>query len=355
MFSRRSATVTTWTSAGGFVVGSLICVAAAWSLGSRGMANTGVISHERIEGLSSVHFVDNKHGWIAGTKGVFWTENEGKSWKSQPIIVAKRFGHTVPWLRDRSGRILWATASRALVTTDDGLVVCDAASGSARRLNSGEIRVTRFEALQFVDFTTGWAVAGRNVYRTSDEGRSWHRMVEAPSDSYVSLAVTGNKVRALGNEGLWSCSTNNGANWTHTRLERRSSYFTRVQFFSETQGWILCTNEIRRTQDGGVTWDTIPLPQLEYSQPFAVDFSDSNRGWIVGVGSIWATLDGGFQWNVQRLNILDHMVDVAGLPDGSAWAVGRRGTVMKTFGKGPRWQTWSLELDLEKLLKKHRQ
>ena len=318
---------------------------ALWYLNSCISPFANLRSFPRVRGFTSVCFVDDRHGWIAGTKGVLWTQNRGESWKSQRVIIAKAVGEAVFWPIDRAGKILWADPSRALITSDDGLVICHAGAESVRKILPQGLTVKKMEDLAFTSFSQGWATAGGEVLRTVDGGRTWQRVMKSPGEGYVSLAARNSSVWALGYEGQFSWTSDGGVTWKHTRLERKRDYCERVKFLNERQGWLFTARRTLRTDNGGLSWSQIPLPLQEYSQVYAIDFADSQRGWIVGLGSIWATEDGGLRWTVKLLNIQDYIVDVSAVPNGGAWAVGRQGTVFRTEYRGHAWLDWFLRLD----------
>ncbi len=70
---------------------------------------------------------------------------------------------------------------------------------------------------------------------------------------------------------------------------------TGVQFVSATTGWVVGSDRILHTADGGRHWD-IQYQAATAAQLTAVDFTDASHGWVVGASAILVTTDGGAHW-----------------------------------------------------------
>ena len=68
-----------------------------------------------------------------------------------------------------------------------------------------------------------------------------------------------------------------------------------VQFVTASEGWVVGSDRILHTIDGGAHWAT----QYSTSQKAGlatVDFTDASHGWVVGATTVLATSDGGARW-----------------------------------------------------------
>lgn len=69
-----------------------------------------------------------------------------------------------------------------------------------------------------------------------------------------------------------------------------------VQFVSSSTGWVVGSDRILRTTDGGGHWAT-QYSATASAQLTSVDFTDVSHGWVVGAATILATSDGGAHWS----------------------------------------------------------
>jgi len=68
-----------------------------------------------------------------------------------------------------------------------------------------------------------------------------------------------------------------------------------VQFVGSSQGWVVGSDRILHTADGGQHWVTQYLTSTKAGLA-TVDFTDASHGWVVGGTTILATTDGGAHW-----------------------------------------------------------
>jgi photosystem II stability/assembly factor-like uncharacterized protein len=68
-----------------------------------------------------------------------------------------------------------------------------------------------------------------------------------------------------------------------------------VQFVGSSQGWVIGSDRILHTTDGGQHWVTQYLTDPKAGLA-TVDFTDASHGWVVGATTILATTDGGAHW-----------------------------------------------------------
>jgi len=117
-----------------------------------------------------------------------------------------------------------------------------------------------------------------------------------------------------------------------------------VQFVDGLHGWAVGRaygpdgdwdlGVVLRTVDGGVTWQTSLLTDVDLE---TVTFGDALRGWVGGgQGLIMRTKDGGSTWEVLDSATAATVRDLVAVDPFSLWAVGSGGTVLRTRdGGGP--------------------
>ncbi len=260
-------------------------------------------------GLTDIVFTDVDHGWAAGYDNVdakaivLHTADGGRSWKAKS--PAWWYAYMVSSLSFIDGRRGWAVGSEGY----DGSVILRTEDGGASwKWQKGKTS----EFLLGVDAvspSSAW-VAGSNdtLLRTVDGGRRWKG------------------ARSRSNTDLWS-----------------------VDFADARRGWVAggdaATREgvIRHTSDGGRSWAT------QWTQPGAVIYKvqalDAERAWAVGgdvidgAGVVLHTDDAGRNWAAQYADPgCPWLGDVQFLDAVNGWAVGARGTVLRTVDGGGHWE-----------------
>ena len=114
-----------------------------------------------------------------------------------------------------------------------------------------------------------------------------------------------------------------------------------IHFIDTKHGWAVGTGgTVLSTIDGGASWKSTAISKDALTQ---VNFATPNNGWTVGIGQVHYTGSGGASWNLQHQargtgktspGILDlHFTNTT-----HGWAVGGKGTVLKTENGGSRWE-----------------
>ena len=131
---------------------------------------------------------------------------------------------------------------------------------------------------------------------------------------------------------------------------------TGVQFVSASTGWVVGSDRILHTADGGRHWD-IQYRAGPAAQLTAVDFADASHGWVVGASALLATTDGGAHWRplAEPCQVIRavHFVSpaegfaVAGgsLPDLGAPSAG--GVLLRTTDSGRTWHRMTSPADVQ--------
>jgi photosystem II stability/assembly factor-like uncharacterized protein len=233
--------------------------------------------------LYSVRFTDGEHGWISGQEGVILhTADGGKTWQKQE--------------------------SHATFTDPD----------------TGEQPLYLF-SVYAVDNDRAWAVGDRSIITsTSDGGKTWRgRKVAMETD------LSGGQSLASADPILYD-----------------------VKFTDAQRGWIVGEfGKIMHTEDGGETWkeqerslmegtgifDLLDLPTL-----FGLHMVSGQEGVASGLeGRLARTTDGGQRWTFDPVEVdvplVDPLFKVVQFPDGSGWAAGAAGEVMR---REPGEQAW---------------
>lgn len=273
------------------------------------LAQTGTWARQRsgtMAWLHAVFFLDQKRGWVVGSKGSLLQTLDG--------------GNT------------WTTHSSA---TED--VVRD---------------------IFFVDDQNGWLLCEVNAYqlktkeepraylmKTTDSGEHWKRIdiKGFDVDSTLVRAVFSRKGRGwtFGEAGQIYTTHDAGDTWIPLRSPTRHLLLGGI-FVDDDRGWLVGAGAtIIQTSDGGDTWYQSALPQVEKSIRFtATSFVDNRKGWAVGSGgSVYRTDNGGRTWQRQESTVDVDLFDVKFVDALEGWAVGAEGTIIHTSDGGGHWTT----------------
>jgi len=103
--------------------------------------------------------------------------------------------------------------------------------------------------------------------------------------------------------------------------------------------WVVTieTTAVFRSQDFGVTWDTINI--LTIRDFFDVFFINSDTGWTCGrAGDIWRTTDGGETWQRVNLGGPKHAARIRFFDHEFGWAAGGDIVQLKSTNAGAEWE-----------------
>jgi photosystem II stability/assembly factor-like uncharacterized protein len=150
-----------------------------------------------------------------------------------------------------------------------------------------------------------------------------------------------------------SCGTSaasHGANATQAGASGSSAMPTlnAVQFVGSSEGWVVGTDRILHTADGGQHWVTQYLTSQNAGLA-TVDFADASDGWVVGATTVLATTDGGAHWRalpepcdpiraVHFFNASDGIAVAGGGLPYLGMPSGRGGVLLGTTDGGTHWR-----------------
>lgn len=198
----------------------------------------------------------------------------------------------------------------------------------------------------FMDSQFSLAVAYGTIYRSSDNGETWVKVLQnnalvlgdvfirREGTSVTCWAISFNKILVSNDTGL---------NWIVYNLPDGFDP-EKIFFYNNTNGWIAgwgnTGGKIIETLDGGISWWRETNFGIHVI-PFSLAFGDWNHGYAVGLhaglgGWIAKTTDSGWTWTEQIIGYQDYQ-DVYFVNSMVGWAVGGAGTIIKTTNGGNSW------------------
>jgi photosystem II stability/assembly factor-like uncharacterized protein len=215
----------------------------------------------------------------------------------------------------------------------------------------------------FVDESSGWAIGlNGTIIATTDSGNSWAIQNSTVTSPIVDICfIDKNKGWALTYPeqppfGTTILKTSNGGlNWAAESYFFEEEILSTIFFFDQFNGFI-GGDGIRKTTNGGVTWDKSLIDSGAVSNLPVLDFSFYNKlfGYACGgrkdvAGVVWRTTNGGNNWSSIGISP-DQIFDVfifdslnalalSGDPEG-LFGIG----LLKTTDAGLNWNYSELQL-----------
>ena len=181
----------------------------------------------------------------------------------------------------------------------------------------------------------------------------------------------------VGDNGLALTTTDSGASWQRLEISAEDTF--NDVFFIEEKGWIVCSSGlILHTIDGGKTWKrqresaqqtstetkmsedgTCPYVGGPAGSLMKIFFLNKEKGFAVGAkGTILRTMNSGLTWDDVSLDCMEilpeelmmngiisiGLYDVFFMNEGSGWVVGDSGAVFHSEDGGKEWRLVNIGL-----------
>lgn len=249
--------------------------------------------------LHAIYFLDEKQGWIVGSRGTLLkTSDGGETWQTQKNPITDN-------LRD----------------------------------------------VYFTDAQNGWILCERNIYlsnnlpisyllKTSDGGETWTR-AEMTNDreriARIFFLKNGTGF-AVGEAGTYLAMADDRAKWKKSVLPVKFLLLD-GDYTDASHGTLVGGNgTILFTEDGGLSWNPATLAGDIKPKFSSVFFINQRNGWAAGsMGKIYYTMNGGKFWHAQKTGIGENLNDIFFLNSAEGFAVGDDGIILHTTTGGNVW------------------
>lgn len=158
-------------------------------------------------------------------------------------------------------------------------------------------------ATKQIGFTTGGIWPNSYTLKTTDGGENWRKMPTYDNEFYESICFTDTRHGWMANWSKILRTTDSGESWQlvlNSVGGNPGSYF----FLDSLNAFITRHNggNIFRTNNGGISWDSLGTPWPETRWIDALHFHDHLHGWAIGTtvtdsSYIFRTADGGLTWS----------------------------------------------------------
>jgi photosystem II stability/assembly factor-like uncharacterized protein len=311
--------------------------------------------------LLAVDFYDGNIGWVTAiwsdrwshdrASGIIYNTNDGGvSWEEQLFIRGgKNYFGIINDVQAIDNEIAYAVGLNVYKTTD----------GGANWNVQSYPEANAYNALFFLNADTGFIGSGRGlinngfddlaiIYKTADGGLEWDTVFSATVQNTAigSLFFINNSVgwalcRNYSQTYIYK-TTDEGNNWQELAVNDFS--LNSICFNNENIGLAVGKDGVViRSTDGGFNWDTVyNLYECRFE---SVYFIDSGKAIVVGregnhifetegnFGIILLVDDAGGVCSIKQQSWTPGLNDVYFLSNGTGWAVGDAGTIIKT-GEG---------------------
>lgn len=237
--------------------------------------------------------------------------------------------------------IFFITASKGWAVGNGGLIL-STNNGGQTWAQSFVSNSAALRAIFFLNEQTGWVAGmGGTLYKTTNGGVSWslqsvYGVYNYDTINAVFFTDANNGWVAVSNRWFYK-TTNGGISWNLVG-GGGSSEMIDVFFANQSNGWILTDGFVRKTTDGGWTWNDILIENRISNHNRDFFFLNSNEGWIVGDnGYITHTTDGGLSWQSQLSNTNIRLNKIFFINNKEGWIVGENGMLLYTNDGGSFW------------------
>lgn len=219
---------------------------------------------------------------------------------------------------------------------------------------------TPHEALFAIDFigANGYAVgAGGAIFNSKDSGKSWQLEAAPDKTALLGVAMSGDHAIAVGQLGAVLIKQGQGA-WKAVETGTKERLFNVDMNSSGVAVAVGAFGALIRSTDYGQSWqnaapewkgvfDDPDLRLGDFFDPslYGVAVDEAGNVWACGeLALIISSKDGGNSWSIRNAGgsgvayVSPTLSALTMRKDGTGFAVGQEGTVMKTTDSGEKWQ-----------------
>ena len=274
------------------------------------------------EFLSAIFFVDPDLGYSCGTNGtILKTTDGGINWELLNSGTTLPLGD-VHFINADTGFVTggtWNGEGVVLRTIDGGDTWSTSATCS--NLITSVTFINESEGI----YTGGYG-CGTGVARSTNTGETWSS-VNNPSSHIWNREVffaSEDIGYIVGSYEKFIKTTDGGKTWAGS-LDMSKGMYRGVYFTSIDTGYVTGAAGVKKTTDGGTSWEIV-LPAINGSQ---VKFASSQVGFAMDNLDLYKTTDAGDTWFVEETGTNDTVISVFFFDEDFGYACGRNGAILK--------------------------
>ncbi len=288
-------------------------------------------------GLTDIRFFDAKTGYILMSDTVLGrTSNAGANW-----TITKIRNSTIDYYTKLT-QLCFINQTNAICIGTLGLNLRTTDNGNSWINYNYSFTSEELNDVEFKDYNTGLIMGWNHCYfKTINAGTNWTKFNLGGSNTgLAAMAYAGGSTWYIATyDNLIYKTTNDGNTWDSSSI---SVYqVTDLKFINENTGFGVCKyNTFFKTTNGGVNWF---INNNIGGQNWSVNFIDENTGYVGGGGRLRKTTNGGITFDtIPRSNIYSgwdvkfisrDTIFVSGYTSGN----NNIGTVWKSTNAGVSW------------------
>ncbi len=292
-----------------------------------------------VEPMYTVHFMNQRTGWVYGNGIYYKTTNGGLNW-GYPSIM------NTPLTSYVTGKFFYLDSLYGFASNGSESIILTSTGGNT--WITKEVYPVEVTDVCFANRTTGWAIANETncpyptVYKTTNFGLNW-----------VSQSVTGYEKRPMSSifvsdtnyvcigmdSGKVARTTDGGNTWTVLDLSTIKEV-SLIYFINRNNGWIwLNPGSIAVTTNAGAYWTMYTMPYAYDNVKQAV-FEDSLSGWVItDYRHLLRTTNGGLSWTLKSTGTSGNLDYLCFKDLNSGWITTSSGQIIETTNGGNNWFT----------------
>ncbi|NOZ03983.1 MAG: T9SS type A sorting domain-containing protein [FCB group bacterium] len=215
--------------------------------------------------ITDICMIDDNHIWICSYSPakIYYTSDGGSNWSEQFYDTTLTNFFNYIEMFDQNNGIAMGDAIESgpgpalILKTSDGGINWISVNDSAFGGSSGDI----WRKIDFINTEEGYffeaGIAPNYLYKTTNGCSTWVR-------------------------------TNHPENRLHV-----------LKFFNESIGLSANWEGVNQTLDGGVTWESISIPNIGWGMDLEFDPDNPANVWLVGINNVFFSNDTGRTWSIQ--------------------------------------------------------
>ena len=319
---------------------------------------------ENIRGTATVaDYPDVSANEFAGAQQPITSSNPGWTWLSPTPPASNIFN--IFFLNAKEGWMV--SQSAGLLHTTDG-------TKTWKSVKFGP--PMGFNDVYFSDWRHGWAVGKDSdawdyksspsysiVWSTSNGGKTWNQQYNREGSGFGRVKFIDNSTGWVMSSDQILKTADGGATWTSVTVPTALAgcSLADLQFLDHKTGWIMgnkpndddpdhqkVTTVVAHTSDGGKSWSSSSMTNIKYGDMTTMCFLNASNGWVAGnYGYIWSYDAKTNSWNPQgnpaQGYLYTHIKRIQFLESGDGWAVTQNGLILHTGNGG---MTWSINAEI---------
>ena len=264
------------------------------------------INDSRIDTSGKITFVDEQNGWLILSNALLRSNNGGLDWVQEyefPLVFG---GYDIEFTNDSIG---FAFTFNKLYKSIDGGETWGLVTDTLQHIYDISFYKDSVGYLCFSHSSPNFITQARYIYKTTDKGETWdpsYFEVGGLNESvyYNKICVLNPFAAIIGtfNESLFGGSfsltktLSAGTNWENVYCWEGGALD--LEFYGYQEGWVVNWSGIMKTNNNGLTWDTLQIFSAWEDRNTNMELFDLNNSYLINLNHIYKTTDGWVTYSI---------------------------------------------------------